>query len=80
MSRSPWEPGFVAPIAREIISRTWPQRREARTTRFHVRACDARLASPSRPPHPRLTCRDDRDTSLRIEAGWPDHTSDFRYA
>jgi hypothetical protein len=35
IARSPWEPGFLAPIAREIIiSRTWPQRREARTTRL----------------------------------------------
>jgi hypothetical protein len=43
MARSPWEPGFVAPIARElIISRTWPQRREARTTRFCVRINAAR--------------------------------------
>ena len=37
MSRSPWGPGSLAPMAREIISRTWPQRREARTTRFCVR-------------------------------------------
>jgi len=29
---------LIAPIAREIIiSRTWPQRREARTTRLRVR-------------------------------------------
>ena len=37
IARSPWEPGFLAPIAREIISRAWPQRREAGTTRLHVR-------------------------------------------
>ena len=34
-TRSPRGPGFLAPIAREIIiPRAWPQRREARTTRF----------------------------------------------
>ena len=38
ISCSPWEPGFLAPIAREIvISRAWRQRRGARTTRFCVR-------------------------------------------
>ena len=38
ISYSPWEPGFLAPIAsRFIMRKTWPQRREARTTRFHVR-------------------------------------------
>ena len=38
IARSPWEPGFLAPIASRIIMRkAWPQRREARTTRFHVR-------------------------------------------
>jgi len=30
----------------------------------------ARRSAHSRPPHPRLTCRDDRDTSLCIEAGY----------
>jgi hypothetical protein len=38
ISRSPWGPGLIAPITREIIiSRTWPQRRDARTTRLGVR-------------------------------------------
>jgi hypothetical protein len=50
--------------------RIWPQRREARTTRF---------CRPQRPPSsetattsiaPRLTCRDDRVASLCTEAGW----------
>jgi hypothetical protein len=45
MARSPWEPGFLAPIARRIIWRAWPQRREARTTRFRVRNGSVRLAS-----------------------------------
>ena len=35
IARSPRGPGFVAPVAREIIIlRAWPQRREARTTRL----------------------------------------------
>ena len=37
IARSPREPGLIAPVARKIILRTWPQRREARTTRFCVR-------------------------------------------
>jgi hypothetical protein len=37
---------------------------------FAVRAGRSRLLSPSRPPPPRLTSRDDRDTPLFIEAGW----------
>jgi len=52
MARSPWEPGFVAPIAREIIlSRTWPQRREARTTRFCVRVGIVRLRTSAATRH-----------------------------
>ena len=61
ISRSPWEPGFLAPIASRIIMRkTWPQRREARTTRFYVRPgvvrpCTrhARRQSVHRIPRPR---------------------------
>ena len=56
IARSPWEPGFLAPIAREIIiSRTWPQRREARTTRFcrphRLRSSGETNASTASPPH-----------------------------
>src|SRR5215813_8473471 len=75
MARSPWEPGLIAPIAREIItSRTWPQRREARTTRFRVRINAVRphessCASPKRPPHPAPNVRDDREAPLSIERG-----------
>ena len=32
---------------------------------FAVRKVAARQSAPPRPPHPRLTCRDDRDTPLR---------------
>jgi hypothetical protein len=58
--------------------RTWPQRREARTTRF---------CRPRRPPSsevatasiaPRLTSRDDRVASLCIEAGWREETIELR--
>ena len=45
---------------------------------FAVRADGARLAPPSRPSHPRLTCRDDRDTPSFIEAGWRNKTTRFR--
>jgi hypothetical protein len=31
---------------------------------FAVRECTTRQLAPSRPPHPRLTFRDDRDTPL----------------
>src|SRR5215467_6272269 len=60
IARSPWEPGCLAPIAREIISRTWHQRRGARTTRLHVRISAVRPheelvrvanASIASPPH-----------------------------
>jgi hypothetical protein len=41
---------------------------------FAVRHIVGRLAqarpTKRRPPHPRLACRDDRDTPLNIEAGW----------
>src|SRR5262249_939375 len=51
IARSPWEPGFIPPIAREIIvPRAWPQRREARPT-------------PLRRPH-RLRSSGEADTSI----------------
>ena len=67
IARSPWEPGFFAPIAREIIiSRTWPRRREARTTRLRVRVEIVRRrgkprCDPTRPSHPAFNVRDDRE-------------------
>jgi hypothetical protein len=42
-----------------------------------VRAKNSR-APPTRPSHPRLTRRDDRDTSLFIEAGWREISMFFR--
>ena len=36
---------------------------------FAVRKVAARQSAPPRPPHPRLTCRDDRDTPLRERGG-----------
>jgi hypothetical protein len=60
ISRSPWGPGFLAPIGREIIcgfnlSVGRPEPRD-----FAVRASHVRLTCPPRPPHPRPTYRDDR--------------------
>ena len=47
-------------LASFVTLRAWPQRREARTTRL-LRPPRARSShGPSRPPHPRLTSRDDR--------------------
>src|SRR5215470_12098113 len=56
IARSPWEPGFLAPIAREIIiSRAWPQRREARTTRLRrprkSRSSGETSTAIASPPH-----------------------------
>jgi hypothetical protein len=74
---SPWRPGLFAPIARSV--RHAANLASASGGQDHttspsapapfVRTKDAR-ASPKRPSHPRLTSRDDRDTSLFIEAGW----------
>jgi len=75
IARSPWEPGFLAPIAREIIiPRTWPQRREARTTRLrspHRDRSSARQTrcNPIRPSHPAPNVRDDREAPLLSECG-----------
>jgi len=79
ITRSPRGPGFLAPVISEIISR----RLDLSVGRpgphaFAVRADDARLASSSRPSHPRLTSRDDRDTPLRKRGGMCNRTSFFQ--
>ena len=80
----PGEPGFLAPIiALEVISATCRQRRGDRTTRFrrprrHRSSARTRRALYHRVHRiPRSTCRDDRPKRPSIEAGWPDHASDF---
>jgi len=52
-------------------SRTWRQTlgRQDHTISSSVKESAARQSAPSRPPHPRLTCRDDRDTPLRKRGG-----------
>ena len=46
--------GLIAPVVRMLVApRTWPQHREARTTRFHVRISRARLAPPTTATAPR---------------------------
>jgi hypothetical protein len=66
MSRSPWGPGFLAPIARSVrhagelglsVGRPGPRDFASASASF-VRAHKAR-ATPSRPPHPALTFGDD---------------------
>ena len=75
IARSPWEPGFVAPIAREIITRELGlsvgrpgPHALASAPRSFVRAPSARC-DPTRPPHPALHVRDDRDPPLMMSAG-----------
>ena len=70
MSCSPWGPGCLAPIARivrhvaRLASASGGQDHTSlRPQRRRSSARESR-APPLRPPHPRLTCRDDRDTSL----------------
>jgi hypothetical protein len=73
----PGDRAFLPPSSArcEASSPTWRQRRGARTTRLHrpqLRRSSAQILRPARlrPSHPALTCRDDRDTSLFIEAGY----------
>jgi hypothetical protein len=64
--------GFLAPVisvTRKASSPTWPQHREARTTRLDrahraVRRHGQPRCSQMRPPHPALNVRDGRETSL----------------
>jgi hypothetical protein len=79
IARSPWEPGFLAPIARCVrhacelglsVGRPGPHA-------FAVRDVIARLAKPSRPSHPRLTCRDDRDTPSSSRRDSADEITDL---
>jgi hypothetical protein len=73
--------GLCCPHRRaDRVRATWPQRREARTTRFASASApfvctNESCASPIRPSHPRPTCRDDRDT--RIEAGCGEENHKF---
>jgi len=61
------------PCARRA-PRTWPQHREARTTRLHrpyrvVRPLANARCNPTRPSHPLPNARDDREAPLFIEPG-----------
>jgi hypothetical protein len=82
IARSPRGPGLIAPvIARLVTARFGLSVGRPGPHAFAVRVSVVRLrasaATPSRPPHPRLTCRDDRDTSLCIEAGYADDAPDL---
>jgi hypothetical protein len=79
---SPRGPGLIAPvIARLVTARLGLSVGRPGPHAFAVRVSVVRLrasaATPSRPPHPRLSCRDDRDTSLCIEAGYADDAPDL---
>jgi hypothetical protein len=72
-TRSPRGPGCLAPVAGGSSSPpAWPQRREARTTRFRrprhaVRPQAFARCSTSRPSHSAANVRDDRDTSPAVQ-------------
>jgi len=72
IARSPWEPGFLAPITGEIISR----RLDLSVGRpgphaFAVRADDARRASPSRPSQPASRSLTIGQNALNNRGGMP---------
>jgi hypothetical protein len=61
----PGVPGFLATIARRIITRGLdPSVGRSGPHVFAVRIGVARLAAPTRPSHPEPNVRDDRDTPL----------------
>jgi hypothetical protein len=63
--------GLIAPVIRMLVApQTWPQHREARTTRFHVRISRARLAPPTTATAPRTPRIVTTRTPLFDEAGW----------
>jgi len=77
MARSPWEPGFLAPIARSVrhasklglsVGRPGPHAFAVRIGIVRPRATSARC-DPIRPSHPALNVRDDREAPLWIECG-----------
>ncbi len=76
IARSPWGPGFLAPIvpriatARRSLSVGRPGPHAFASATSHVRPHEeiVRAAHP-RPPHPALNVRDDREAPLWIECG-----------
>jgi hypothetical protein len=65
-----------------IISRAWPQRREARTTRLrrpqsHQSSAQALRADTTASIASRLTCRDDSAYAPLAEAGYADNAPDL---
>jgi hypothetical protein len=74
----PGDRALLPPSLHDHSRATWPQRREARTTRLRRPHWLARLhRSHVRPPRPALHVRDDRDTPLLVEAGSGDGNMDF---
>jgi hypothetical protein len=69
IARSPRGPGFLAPVVARSSHATWPQRREARTTRLRrphrdQSSAQSLRADPMRPSHPAFNVRDDREAPL----------------
>ncbi len=62
---------------RIIAPSTWHQRRDARTTRLHVRQARVRLTPAQRPSHPRPTCRDDRAQRPSARGGMAEYNHRF---
>src|SRR5690242_10730884 len=62
----PGNRAFLLPsLALFVTLRAWPQRREARTTRFRRPRRHRSSHAASRPSHPALHVRDDREAPLR---------------
>ncbi len=80
ISRSPWGPGFLAPIIsvmRSIIANLTPASgRQDHTTSPYASGAVRRLA-PSRPPHPAPRFVTTARTPLRVEAECPNHAADL---
>ena len=73
----PGDRALLPPSLHDHSRATWPQRREARTTRLRRPHWLARLFEPSASTASRTHVRDDRDTPLLVEAGRGDGNMDF---
>src|SRR5690349_9629713 len=70
--------GLSCPCREQIVLLTWPQRREARTTRLcRPRYACVRLTQLTRPSHPASNVRDDREAPLMWVQDGADHGSDL---
>ena len=74
----PGDRACLPPSCASLVTlRTWPQRREARTTRLRrPRSCRSSSA-PTRPPHPARNVRDDASAPLQSRRDERDNASDL---